>query len=84
MEFNNLDCNILYLLKKDFNSHNRKRPFDTRRIYEAFADIPKEGVDDAITSLERDELIILVNGKQKVLLTADGISRVESFEYCSP
>ena len=82
MEFKNLDCNILHLLNNHFRRNDRMGPLDMGRIYDAFSDIPKEGVDNGIASLESDDLIVLAGGKKKIRLTADGISRIESFEPC--
>ena len=82
MRFNNLECNILYLLGRAWRRSGMAGPFDLGAIYDTFADIPEGNLDEAITVLKGKGWLTLDEKREHIFLTPQGIAEVKSFKHC--
>jgi hypothetical protein len=80
MKFKNLNCNILDILGEMQCRSDDAGPFNMRRIYIEFSDIPDDELETAIMSLDSNGLLKVHEDKQKLNLTPEGIAKVKTMQ----
>jgi hypothetical protein len=81
MKFNNLDCNILYVIIDDGHPPGSKQ-CHLKQIYEEFSDIPKNDINQAIKVLRRDGRIAFNPGTKTLTATRSGVKAINSSAGC--
>jgi len=77
MEINNIERNVVYLLGKEWLKFGTPGPFDTRRIFDEFSDIPDKNTEDALMSLQAKDYVELTSNYRSVTLTQKGLSKIK-------
>ena len=72
MNFNNLKKNILYHIGDRLILKREKVPFKISTIYKEFADIPQQNIEEALSTLERKDLISISKYDTVIALTGKG------------
>jgi len=82
MEFNNLECNILYLLGLETSDADTGAPLEMQQIAQAFSDIPQKNVKAALLNLEKHGLLNTRKNTFELFLTPKGIAAIKSIYRC--
>ena len=77
MKFNNIERNILYLLGKEKLKSGSLGPFDTRRIFDRFPDIPHKNLKAALRSMKTGGFAKLTPNYRSISLTQKGLSKIK-------
>jgi hypothetical protein len=77
MKFNNIERNILYLLGRQWLKSRTLGPFDTRRIFDKFSDIPDKNIKTVLSSMNKSGYVKLASNYANISLTQKGLSKIK-------
>jgi hypothetical protein len=77
MEFNNIERNILYLLGNEWLKSGTLGPFETKWIFEQYADIPDKNMKQALRSIKQRGLVDFPSDYRNIYLTQKGLSNIK-------
>ena len=77
MRFSNIERNILYWLGQKWLKSRTLGPFDTRRIFDKFSDIPDKNIKTALRSMSKSGFVKLASNYANISLTQKGLSKIK-------
>jgi hypothetical protein len=78
MEIHNLGKNILYQICRELSRREPCRSLETGFVYEAFADIPGETIEESLRWLDMQGWLHMDDAAERVVLTAEGLAAITS------